>query len=56
MDFLETNRKADLAAATLPRLEPFGAGQVYNWSKAQQVHVLAAPSNNGPTSFDTSTS
>uniref|UniRef100_A0A0P6GFC0 Trafficking protein particle complex subunit n=1 Tax=Daphnia magna TaxID=35525 RepID=A0A0P6GFC0_9CRUS len=52
----ETNRKADLAAATLPRLEPFGAGQVYNWSKAQQVHVLAAPSNNGPTSFDTSTS
>ncbi|EFX70597.1 hypothetical protein DAPPUDRAFT_309387 [Daphnia pulex] len=50
------NRKPDLAAASLPRLEPFSAGQVYNWSKAQQVHVLAAPSNNGPTSLDTSTS
>ena len=40
-------RKPDLggAAPTLPRLEPFSPGQVYNWSKAQQVHVLAAPSN-----------
>lgn len=56
VDFIDGNRKADLAAASLPRLEPFSAGQVYNWSKAQQVHVLAAPSNNGSTSFDISTS
>jgi len=53
---VDGNRKPDLAAASLPRLEPFSAGQVYNWSKAQQVHVLAAPSNNGPTSLDTSNS
>jgi hypothetical protein len=36
-----------LTSPTLPRLEPFSPGQVYNWSKAQQVHVLAAPSNTG---------
>ncbi|XP_071449280.1 trafficking protein particle complex subunit 10 [Hetaerina americana] len=33
-----------------PRLEPFSPGQVYNSSKAQQVHVLpSAPPNVGPT-------
>ncbi|XP_044735186.1 trafficking protein particle complex subunit 10 isoform X2 [Chrysoperla carnea] len=26
---------------THPRLEPFSAGQVYNYSKSQQVHVIA---------------
>lgn len=27
---------------THPRLEPFSPGQVYNSSKGQQVHVIAA--------------
>ncbi|XP_076298167.1 SIDL trafficking protein particle complex subunit 10 isoform X1 [Lasioglossum baleicum] len=36
-------RKSEIAS--VPRLEPFSPGQVYNASKAQQVHVLpAAPS------------
>lgn len=29
-------------ASSVPRLQPFSAGQVYNFSKAQQVHVLPA--------------
>lgn len=29
-------------ASSVPRLEPFSAGQVYNFSKAAQVHVLPA--------------
>ncbi|XP_046398628.1 trafficking protein particle complex subunit 10 [Ischnura elegans] len=37
-------------ASQHPRLEPFSPGQVYNSSKAQQVHVLpSAPPNVGPT-------
>lgn len=28
-----------------PRLEPFSAGQVYNVSKGQQVHVIPATAN-----------
>lgn len=53
------NRKPDLgmSPSALPRVEPFSPGQVYNWSKAQQVHVLAAPSTGGgPTSLDSSMS
>lgn len=30
------------SASSVPRLEPFSPGQVYNFSKAQQVHVLPA--------------
>ncbi|XP_042242319.1 trafficking protein particle complex subunit 10-like isoform X2 [Homarus americanus] len=30
------------SASSVPRLQPFTAGQVYNFSKAQQVHVLPA--------------
>ncbi|KAJ8679613.1 hypothetical protein QAD02_015400 [Eretmocerus hayati] len=37
-------RKNDLASGGGPRLEPFSPGQVYNASKAQQVHVLPAAS------------
>ncbi|KZC10834.1 Trafficking protein particle complex subunit 10 [Dufourea novaeangliae] len=33
-------RKSEIAS--VPRLEPFSPGQVYNASKAQQVHVLPA--------------
>ncbi|XP_076035164.1 SIDL trafficking protein particle complex subunit 10 isoform X2 [Oratosquilla oratoria] len=46
----ESSRKADYvgSASSVPRLEPFRAGQVYNFSKAQQVHVLPA-SNSAPT-------
>ncbi|CAL4132055.1 unnamed protein product, partial [Meganyctiphanes norvegica] len=29
-------------ASSVPRLEPFSAGQVYNFSKAAQIHVLPA--------------
>lgn len=59
VDFVDgTSRKPDLgiSAPTLPRVEPFSPGQVYNWSKAQQIHVLAAPSTGGPTSLDSSMS
>ncbi|XP_015111919.1 trafficking protein particle complex subunit 10 [Diachasma alloeum] len=39
----DISRKSEVS--TGPRLEPFSPGQVYNASKAQQVHVLpAAPS------------
>lgn len=45
--FSETSRKNDLGSGAGPRLEPFSPGQVYNASKAQQVHVLpAAPLTN----------
>lgn len=57
--FVDGSRKPDLGmtAPTLPRVEPFSPGQVYNWSKAQQIHVLAAPSTGGgPTSLDSSLS
>ncbi|XP_045138817.1 trafficking protein particle complex subunit 10-like isoform X2 [Portunus trituberculatus] len=30
------------SASSVPRLQPFSPGQVYNFSKAQQVHVLPA--------------
>lgn len=54
------NRKADLGgysgANLLPRLEPFSPGQVFNWSKALQVHVLATSTNNGVSSTDNSLS
>lgn len=30
------------SASSVPRLEPYSPGQVYNFSKAQQVHVLPA--------------
>lgn len=38
----DPNRKPELSSHTTshPRLEPFSPGQVYNSSKAQQVHVL----------------
>lgn len=32
---------ADGAAQTTAKLEPFLPGQIYNWSRAMQVHVLA---------------
>lgn len=37
-------RKMDYigSASSVPRLQPFTPGQVYNFSKAQQVHVLPA--------------
>lgn len=35
-------RKSEIVSSS--RLEPFSPGQVYNASKAQQVHVLPAPS------------
>lgn len=31
-----------MKSETHPRLEPFSSGQVYNSSKGQQVHVIAA--------------
>ncbi|KAJ9595261.1 hypothetical protein L9F63_013449, partial [Diploptera punctata] len=42
----DTNRKPELSshASSHPRLEPFSPGQVYNSSKAQQVHVLPSSS------------
>lgn len=43
--FSDVSRKTEVAGG--PRLEPFSPGQVYNASKAQQVHVLpAAPLEN----------
>lgn len=57
---LDGSRKADVSgysgANLLPRLEPFSPGQVFNWSKAQQVHVLATSTNNGVSSTDNSLS
>ncbi|KAL7300310.1 hypothetical protein TKK_0006940 [Trichogramma kaykai] len=38
----DVSRKNDLSAGVGPRLEPFSPGQVYNASKAQQVHILPA--------------
>ncbi|XP_069695323.1 trafficking protein particle complex subunit 10 isoform X2 [Periplaneta americana] len=50
----DPNRKPELSshAASHPRLEPFSPGQVYNSSKAQQVHVL--PSATASTTVDAS--
>ena len=31
------------SASTVPKLEPFNIGQVYNASKGMQVHVLPPP-------------
>ena len=46
MFFADPNRKPEPSyhAASHPRLEPFSPGQVYNSSKAQQVHVLPSVS------------
>ncbi|CAB0028461.1 unnamed protein product [Trichogramma brassicae] len=38
----DVSRKNDLSTGVGPRLEPFSPGQVYNASKAQQVHILPA--------------
>ena len=58
--FSDGSRKADMGgysgANLLPRLEPFSPGQVFNWSKALQVHVLATSTNNGVSSTDNSLS
>ncbi|PNF25423.1 hypothetical protein B7P43_G08798 [Cryptotermes secundus] len=50
----DPNRKPELGSHTTshPRLEPFSPGQVYNSSKAQQVHVL--PSVTVSSAADTS--
>jgi hypothetical protein len=52
--FADPNRKPELSSHTTshPRLEPFSPGQVYNSSKAQQVHVL--PSATVSSATDTS--
>ena len=44
--------------SSLPRLEPFAAGQVYSASRGQQVHVLAssAPGPADRSATDTSLS
>ena len=34
-------------ASSIPRLEPFSQGQVYNFSKGSQVHVLTAATSGG---------
>ena len=38
----DTSRKNDLVPSAGPKLEPFSPGQVYNASKALQVHILPA--------------
>ncbi|XP_001606511.2 trafficking protein particle complex subunit 10 isoform X1 [Nasonia vitripennis] len=40
----DNSRKNEIGTGAGPRLEPFSPGQVYNASKAQQVHVLPAAS------------
>jgi len=51
---VDPNRKPELSshATSHPRLEPFSPGQVYNSSKAQQVHVL--PSATASSAIDAS--
>nr|CAD7200015.1 unnamed protein product [Timema douglasi] len=45
---LDMNRKIELSSH--PRLEPFSPGQVYNSSKAQQVHVITSSTASQDTS------
>ena len=38
---------ADSGSASLPKLEPFSPGQIFNSSRFEQIHVLAGPQAGG---------